>query len=147
MPAERLRDGFRTLIDFGNYPGVPGVELWEISVTPGGIDGGGPNDTTTMRNYTWRTRQPKYLKTLTEFSFTAAYSPALLQTLVSMVNELQVVTATFPDGSTYTFWGWLNSFTPNEHVEGEQPTAEVTVVPSNQDTNYVEQDPILTPLP
>ena len=60
-----LTDGFATTVTF--YALGTGTTLYakEISVTPPGINAGGENDTTTMRNTTWRTRQPKSLKTLT----------------------------------------------------------------------------------
>ncbi len=137
----RIRDGFPTTISFADFPTV---DFLEISVTPGGIEGGGANDTTTMRNLIWRTMQPKKLKTLSEGSFTAAYKSEVFDTIVAMINHLQILTVTFPDGSTYAFWGWLDNFSPNELVEGEQPTAEVTFIPSNQDTSFVEVDPIYT---
>jgi len=51
----RIDDGFQTLVSFANYPDVL---LWEKEVTPPGVDGGGANETTTMRNTAWRTRSP-----------------------------------------------------------------------------------------
>lgn len=134
----RIDDGHGTLISFGSYPSV---NFWEKSVTPPGMSGGGENDTTTMHNTTYRTRSPKQLKTLSECSFTAAYDPDVYSNIVSMINDNQQITITFPDSSTLTFWGWLDEFTPNEVVEGEQPTAECTIVPSNQDTDGTETAP------
>lgn len=138
----RLTDGFSTTIDFDLFPNV---DFFEISVKPVGIDGGGENDTTTMRNIEWRTRQPKKLKTLTEGTFSAAYRSEVYDTIVAMVNVVQEMTVTFPDGSTLTFLGWLNSFEPSELVEGEQPTADVTFMASNQTTLGVETPPVYVP--
>jgi len=138
----RLLDGFPSYIDF-TFKAVGGIEIWELSITPGGIDGGGANDTTSMRNRIWRTMQPKYLKTLTEGSASCAYDPVFYDTMVEMCNINQEMTITLPDQSTYTFWGWINTFTPNEIVEGEQPTAELTFIPSNQDNNGDEVCPVL----
>lgn len=136
----RIDDGFATLITFANYPSVA---LWEKEVTPPGISGGGANDTTTMRNTAWRTRSPKQLKTLSDASGVYAYDPASYTDLIAMINENQQITITFADAQTLTFWGWLDEFTPARAVEGEQPTAEATIVPSNQNASGVETAPVL----
>ena len=134
----RIDDGFSTTIAFAEDSDV---QMWEKEVTPPGVDGGGENDTSTMRNTTWRTRSPKGLKTLSESSFTAVYDPAVYDEIISMVNVNQQITITFADDSTLVFWGWINEFTPNAAVEGEQPTAEVTIIPSNQNADGDETAP------
>lgn len=133
-----LNDGFSTLIHFSLNSTVL---LKEKEVTPPGIDGGGENDTTTMHNTTWRTRQPKSLKTLSECSLVASYDPAVFDAIVTMLNDNQLITLEFPDGSRLNFWGWINEFKPNRHVEGEQPTAEVTIIASNQNDSGTEVAP------
>lgn len=135
----RMDDGFSTLISFSDDSDV---QLWMKEVTPPGIEAGGENDTTTMHNTTWRTKSPKALKSLTEASFTAAYDPAVYDEMTAMVGSNQEVTVTFPDGDTVVFWGWIDSFTPNASVEGEQPTAEVSIIPSNQNDSGVETAPV-----
>lgn len=135
----RIDDGFATLITFSEDSDI---EFWEKEVTPPGIDGGGENDTSTMRNTSWRTRSPKSLRTLTESSCVVAYDPAVYDSIVAMVNVNQQITITFADDSTLVFWGWLNTFTPNAAVEGEQPTAEVTIIPSNQNAAGTETAPV-----
>lgn len=137
----RIDDGFSTTVDFTGFAGE-GVSVFEKEVTPPGMDGGGPNDTTTMRNLVWRTMAPKKLKTLTQMSFVASYDPVLYNDLVAQINVNQLVKVTFPDGSSVSFYGWLDKFTPNRIVEGEQPTSEVTIQCSNQDTNGVETAPV-----
>ena len=134
----RLDDGYQTLISFA---ADPTVLFYEKTVTPPGIDGGGEVDTTTMLNSTWRTRNPKALITLSEASMTVAYDPATYPEIIALVNVNNLITATFPDASTLAFWGWLNTFTPGEHVEGEQPTAEIEIIPSNQNATGVETAP------
>jgi hypothetical protein len=134
----KLDDGYSTTISLG------GSSLYEKEVTPPGIDGGGGIDTSTMRNTAWRTQTPMSLKTLTNASFTAAYDPAAYTSLLSAVNVNQEITVTFPDGATLVFWGWLNTFTPNPLVEGEQPTAECEIIPSNQNDQGAEADPVFT---
>lgn len=134
----RLNEGHPTRFYLDN---APNVNFWVKSCTPPGLDGGGENDTTTMENERWRTRQPKVLITLTEMTANVAYDPVVYDELLSVINVNQIITVEFSDGSTVSFWGWLNSFTPNEHVEGEQPTADVQVIPSNQDNSGNEVDP------
>lgn len=134
----RLDDGFKTLISFG---ADPTVLFYEKTVTPPGIDGGGEIDTTTMHNTTYRTRNPKALITLSNASTTVTYDPACYAEILALVNVNNLIVCTFPDGSTISFWGWLNKFTPGECAEGEQPTAEIEIIPSNQNTSGVEVAP------
>lgn len=133
-----LNDGYQTLISFSANPTV---HLKEKETTPPGIDGGDEVDTTTMRNTTWRTRQPRNLKTLTESSIVVSYDPVCYNELNAMINVNQEITVTFPDGSSVVFWGWLRTFTPNSNTEGDQPTANCGITPSNQDNNGVEVGP------
>uniref|UniRef100_A0A6M3K439 Tail protein n=3 Tax=viral metagenome TaxID=1070528 RepID=A0A6M3K439_9ZZZZ len=135
-----INDGFSTTISFAEDADV---QMKEKEVTPPGVEGGGANDTSTMHNTTWRTRQPKSLRTLSECSFTAAYDPAVYDEIVAMINVNQLITLTFPDGETLAFWGWLDVFTPGASKEGEQPTADVTIIPSNQNDSGVETAPVL----
>ena len=141
MGSGRIDDGHSTKVSFS---ADASVALWEKTVTPPGIDGGGENDTTTMHNTTWRTRAPKKLKTLTEMSFSAAYDPAVFDEILAMSNVNQQITITFPDGDTMVFWGWINTFEPGEIQEGEQPEADVTIIPSNQNASCVETAPVYT---
>ena len=135
----RIDDGHSTTITFAT---ADTVLLWEKEVTPPGMEGGGANDTTTMLNTSWRTKAPKKLVSLTDASMTVAYDPAFLDDVLSMVNINQLCTITFPDGSSWDFWGWLDTFTPNANVEGEQPTAACTVIPSNQNSSGTEVAPV-----
>jgi len=138
----RIDDGFSTIIEFAEDSDV---QMWEKEVTPPGMSGGGENDTSTMRNTTWRTRAPKSLITLSESSLSVAYDPAVFDEIVAMLNVNQLVTITFPDSSTLAFWGWIDEFTPGANVEGEQPTADVTIIPSNQNASGTEVAPVYSP--
>ena len=138
----RMDDGYQTLITFADNPSV---KMYEKGVQPPGMEGGGANDTTTMRNTTWRTRSPKKLKTLTDSELTVAYDAAVYPEIVAMLNENQQITITFEDASTLVFWGWIDEFSPDESVEGEQPEASVTIIPSNQNDSGVETAPVHTP--
>lgn len=136
-----LEDGHSTLITLA---GDPDISLWERTVTPPGIDGEDPVDVTTMHNTVNRTFAPRQLKTLTEMTTTAAYDPAVLTQLYARINIEDTITVTFPDGSTWAFYGYLRAFEPDEISEGEMPSATVTFQPTNWDyVNNTEEGPAL----
>ena len=138
----KLDNGHATRIVFDH---APTASLWEKQVKPPGLDGGDPIDTTTMRNTTYRTMAPRSLLTLTEMTTTCAYDPNAYNQLVGLINVRTTVTVIFPEGSTLAFFGYLQKFEINDHSEGEQPEATVTIVPTNFDhVNKVEAGPVLT---
>lgn len=141
MAFKVLTDGFPTFITLS---GATGAEFAEKEVQPPGFDGGGVNDATTMRNTLYRTRFPKKLISLTAISGMCAYDPKVITTLIAQLNKNQSIVVTMPDGSKITFYGWLNSFKPNRHKEGEQPTADFEIEPSNIDATGAEVAPTYT---
>jgi hypothetical protein len=138
--TQRLDDGHATFFTLTS-PSV--IKFWEKEVTPPGMDGGGPNNTTTMRNVDWETKAPKKLKTLTTSQTTVAYDPEVYKedNFVAALQVNQLITITFPDGSQVKFWGWLDKFNAGNIVQGEQPTATVVIEPSNQDNTGAEVGP------
>lgn len=136
----RLDDGFSTTIGFG----TSSFTLFEKTVQPPGFDGGGEIDTTNMQNTAWRTRQPKQLITLTESTLTVAFDTAIFGECISSINVNQLITITFPDTATLAFWGWMNTFEPDEFAEGEQPEAECGIMCSNEDNTPSEVAPVYT---
>jgi len=100
----RFEDGTGTTITLAN-----GTTLWEVSITPPSFEGGGEIDTTTLRNTTMRTKQPKVLKELGECSFSAAYDTSHLTTLYGQVNTNAAISISFPDGASILFWGFIDS--------------------------------------
>lgn len=141
MSTEFMTDGFSTNITFSSNANIL---FDEKEVQPPGVSGGGEIDTTTMSNQVWRTKAPKKLKTLTEASLVVAYAAGVYPQVVAMVNVNQLITITFPDNATLAFWGWLDEFTPGNNVDGEQPTAECTIMCSNMDDQCVEVGPVYT---
>jgi len=145
-----MNDGHQTTITFTSLQltsaAIITLVMKEKEVTPPGVSGGGANDVSTMRNETWRTLAPKNLKTLTEAPIVVAWNPGLYTEMVNMVHDNQEITITFPDGATLVFWGFVDSFTPNSQVEGAQPTANVSLIPSNMngDADDAEIAPVLT---
>ena len=139
--TERLDDGYQTLMSFA---ADPTVNFWEKTVTPPGLDGGGAIDTTTMHNTLYRTFHPKALITVSSAKMTVAYDPVAYNECIALLNVNTLITTTFPDGATVAFWGWLNTFVPGDHAEGEQPTAEIEIQPSNENDSGVETGPVYT---
>lgn len=137
-----LDDGHSTTMYFSNAPSGVTLYFREVDLTPPGIDAGGPNDVTTMRNVTWRSMKPKKLLTLTPFTATCKYDPAVYNQILTMIRTNTTVVITFPDDSTLRFQGFIDKFTPNALVEGEMGTAVVTVAPSNEDDDGNEVAPV-----
>lgn len=140
--AAFLTDGFPTIITFNGFTFV--TVFKEKDLTPPSVMGGGPNDTTTMRNTRWRTRQPKKLLSLDQMQITVAYDPRAYDTpyLINNMQVNQLLEVKFSDLSKLNFWGWLDEFRPNPCREGEQPTAVLTVHCSNQNTSGAEVAPV-----
>jgi hypothetical protein len=137
----RLLDGYRALYTFARRPAIA---LWEIEVTPPGVDGGEAIDTTTMHNDLWRTKFHRSLQELTDGKFTCAYDPAVLDNIVDQINAPDVITVTFRDGSTWAFHGYLRMWEPDALKEGEMPTATATITPTDEDTGHVERGPAVS---
>jgi hypothetical protein len=143
--AKKMDDGYKTLITFAANPSI---EFWEKTVTPPGVDGGDPLDTTTMHSTRWRTRAPRALITLGEVKATVEWNPSLYVSILALINKKDTVTIRFPDQSTLAFFGFLRLFDPGDLAEGGEPTASITVTPTNADpVTGAEQAPVYTAPP
>jgi hypothetical protein len=136
-----LSDGYQTLISMS---AAPNTNFREKEVQPPGLDGGGMIDTTTMRNTRFRTRQPKHLVTADDITLHVQYDPDAYNTVLAIIQEVQTLTVTFPDGKQLNIDGFLDTFKPVSHREGEFPTAEMKFVMTNQTAEGVETGPSLT---
>ncbi len=128
--GHKIGDGYQTLVAF---TGFLTIAFWERAITPPGLDGLEPIDTTTMHNTVYRSMTPRTLQTLTGFSMTALYDPVVYQDIIAMINVPTTVTVHFPDLSTLCFYGYLRSFKPGALEEGKVPEATVEVQPTNTD--------------
>ena len=138
----RLPEGFKITIAFALQPGV---QFWEKAVKPGGIDNGEPLPFTTQLNVAWRTFRPRALKTRDPYTATVAYDPDVIATIVTMCGKEDSITIHWPEGSTDSFYGYLQKFEPKELKEGEPPEADITIAVTNWDSvNNVEQGPVYT---
>jgi hypothetical protein len=125
-----LKDGFSTRVEFAN---APDIALWTKTVKPPGLTGGGHIPTHTMESTRLRTKAPKALLEITDGEMKAAYSPAVLPQIIAQMQEVQEITITFADDSSWTVWGWIDEFQPDEVQEGEQPTASVKFICAGED--------------
>jgi hypothetical protein len=136
-----MEDAFPTRVSFG----TPASMKWRIlSVDVPGIDAGDTIDTTSMDNTAWRTAAVKQLKSLTDLGLTVAYDPAIyaVADLGAAIGVNQEFTITFPDDSTLKFWGAMRSFDPGDVSEGEQPEADVVIVPTLRNGSGAETAPV-----
>lgn len=140
MPG-MMTDGYQTLITFN---ADSSIKLYEKSVTPPGVVGGGAIDVTTQQTSTWREKASKSLKELGNASLNVAWDPAVYPEIISIINVIDLITVTFPDASALSFYGWLDEFTPGEMVEGEQPTADCTIIPSQRQSDGTAAAPGFT---
>ena len=136
MSGNRMDDGFSTEVTFSENPDL---KVWAKTVKPPGVSGGGAIQTTTMKNTRIRTKKPKQLYDITDGELKCAYDPAVIVEILEMLQVLQQITVTFADNSSQTFWGWLESFQPDDLSEGEQPTAAVQFMASGEDDAGVEE--------
>lgn len=129
-----LTDGYRTLFTFKNNPAI---QLWvtlEGGLKPGGFDTEGEIKIGTMHAKRFRMKASKKLITHQPTTLTCFYDPAVLSVLTaSILNGGQLgfettITLTFPDSSTWAFYGYLNKFEPGDHKEGVAPTATCEIV-------------------
>lgn len=135
----RLDDGFSTIITLSL---APTIKLYERNVTPPMVSGGGPIETTTMRNTAYRTQAPRKLKTFGQMKSEVAYATSAIPVVQGLIGQNQLITLTNPDGSTMEFWGWVEEFTPGTNTEGSQPIANITIQPSNRDADGAEVAPL-----
>jgi len=73
-----------------------------------------------------------------------AYATSALELIWAQIGINQLVKVHYPDGSNIRFYGWIDSFTPGAHKEGDQPTAAMVIHPSMRDNNGAEHGPVYT---
>jgi len=141
MASTQYLDGHSTKITFASNASV---ELWEKEVTPLSLEGGDGKDITTMHNVTFKTKAPNVLIEVGECACSVSYAIGTYTDMLDMLNENQLITITFPDGATVAFWGWISEFKPSSNKEGEMPTADLKIIPSNRNDAGAETAPVFT---
>ena len=134
-----MTDGHATLVEFS---ADTDVLFEEVETQPPGVEGGDGKRVSSMRNTAWHTKAPNVLKDLLDSGVTVIWDPATYDECIALINVNMSITFTFPDGSTLVVWGWMKSFQPNKHKEGEQPTAEIAIIFSNRNGSGVETAPV-----
>ncbi len=128
-----MTDGYQTLFTFA---AVPDIGLWvtlEGGLKPGGLDTEGPIKIGTMHAKRYRIMAAKKLLTHQPTTFTCFYAPAVLPEIIILLGLQTTITLTFPDGSTWAFFGYLNKFEPGDNKEGTAPTATCEIVAISRD--------------
>lgn len=138
----RIDNGWQSTIAFADNLTI---EIYEKTITPPSVGAGDPIDTTTMLNDVYMTKSPQCLEEWGDIVVVAAYDPAVLSELRTLLGDNMAITIEWPDGTKLTVWGFLNNIEYGALVKGEQPEITLTVVVSNYDsTNCVEAGPVLT---
>lgn len=138
----QMDDGHSTLLIIDADPDIP---FWEKTVKPPGVDGGDPIETSTMHNSVWRTQVSRSLKTMTPCNLTAAYDPEIWCLIPDQVNAEGLMVVVFPNGDLVGFYGFLQSFEPQDHLEGAQPECDIVIAVTNNDpSDRSEQAPVWT---
>jgi hypothetical protein len=140
--GKKLGDGYITQIAFA---AAPTAAYFEVAVTPPGIEGGDPIDTTTQLNVAWRTKHHRRLHDMTPAKLSCLYDPIFYSTALAIINVPTTITVLFPDHSSLAFFGYLKSFQPGPLEDGKVPNAELEVIPTNQDpVSCAEFGPVYT---
>jgi hypothetical protein len=126
-----IYDGYSTVV-IVNVANPIIFALSEKMVTPLALKGGGGIDSTDMKTRRMRTQVPKALIGADPMKYTVYYDPAVLPQILNNFQLNVAMLIRFPNGSGWSFYGWLDEFDPSENKEGENPTAVVTLVPSFQ---------------
>lgn len=126
----KLENGYRSLYAFERDPDI---SLWEVEVTPIGLDGGPPIDTSTMHNTTVRTKAPAALIDTTDGGIVCAFDPQVYDQLLAIINEEGSISQYFPDLSVLNFFGYVQGVVVQPLVEGVFPLMNVVIVSTNAD--------------
>ena len=122
-------EGFSSKITFA---ADPDLSFWETVVGAPGIDGGDPVPTTTMHNTAIRTKAPRQLKEHMPFQVQGKFSSGTIDQVYALINVNGWITSQWPDGTQYSYPGYLKSFTPGQAQEGNPLEGTIEVVPTGQ---------------
>lgn len=126
--GDRLKKGYRSTIAFELDPDV---SIWEIEVTPPGLDGGEMIDTTTMFNTTFETMEPNTLMKVTDGGMRVAFDPVCYDQLFALINQKGIITTKFSNGDSISDYGILRTFQPDGMVRNGMPTANCVISYTN----------------
>ena len=136
MATKRLSESVGATITFASYPSV---KFYVKQMAPPGVDAGSAIQTTLLANSKYHTYTTPKLITITDFTLTASYNSDAMVDAISFVGLNQLITFTWPDGFTFTFYGAIMKFTPGELTPGTQPTASITVHPTMENPSTLAE--------
>lgn len=146
--SDRIQeDGFGTII---TVDGIADLKMEEVETQPPGWDGGGAISTTTHRNGPasgpkLRTSAPKRLTGLSPMNLKVVYQTSVDAVIRANIKKVKLFTLTYPDGATLQLYAWIESFKPGSNKEGEQPSADVEIIPAlRHPTTGVVTAPVYT---
>lgn len=128
-----MTDGYQTLFTFANNPAIGLWVTLEGGLKPGGLDTEGEIKIGTMHARRYRIKAAKKLLTHQPTTMTCFYSPAVLPALIAQLGLQTTITITFPDATTWAFFGYLNKFETSDNKEGVAPTATCEIIAISRD--------------
>jgi hypothetical protein len=140
-----IRNGFSTLITFAALDFGP-ANIVEKTVTSPGVEGGGPINITNMRNLRFRTAVPKSLLTVKNLTLTVQWDPVWYDLVILNMQVVDLTSIIYPDASALEFYAWVDDISPQENREGEEPLANMVVIPGLW-YNDAEEPPVYTAPP
>ncbi len=143
-PAGRkLKRGMRMLIAFERDPDV---SIWEMVSKMPGLDIGDGVPQTTQHNQDVHTFEARLLAKITDGTSKMAYDPDCYnQIRANLLGKNGQITYTLPDGSTFSFYGYLKTFEFAEMNEENMPEANATIQVTNVDpATGAEVVPVMT---
>jgi len=104
-----------------------GLVAYVKNITPPGVEGGDPINTTTTDNTSFESQAPRTLKMKTAINAEVTYDKNDKDAWEAAVDQSDDVLVHYPDDSSDLDAGWLGSFLANQTTFNEQPTAQVIV--------------------
>lgn len=141
-PAGKLLpDGYQSLTTFSLDTNI---DIWEVEMTPIGLDLGEPINITSQHNVAWRTMFLRQLITATPQTIRGFYDPELYSQILAMRGINQTITQDYYDGTTVCYYGGVTRVEFGPLVEGTVPEVTITITPTNRDSTGAEYGPVVT---
>lgn len=138
--ARMIGEGYQVLIVLD---GDPDIEFEEQEVTPPSLMMDEFIDRTTNHNAAVRTKQPSSLYDVGPITATVTYDAMVLNSIKAIIGVNTTCTVVFPNGDAWACYAALKEFKPAAMVRGQQPKAEVVIVPTNMDpSDCSEAEPV-----
>lgn len=141
--AWKVDQGYRILITLAANKSIA---FFEVEVTPAGVDGGDAIKTSTQFNNTYHSKRPRHLMMTDGAKVKAQLAAGTRHQCELIINVETTITETYPDGSTYAYYGFLKSVKFGSFKEGEKPDCDIEIVETDWDyVNAVEAGPVYVP--